>query len=189
MNTYQNEYEFYDVISQPVWYGGLAYRQKNVSYDKLNYQLEDRELMSGQYFFLADERLEHSRQIATYFDVMSTLGGFSSLVFSITALFTSAISYQFILLNIIKKVYRRNIRWTDENKQSVIEINDRRIKKFRKSIMYQKNQSFMKSELDPSDYDTSLKFTTLDVITDIWLFKPLEYLFRNTRYMKNYKLF
>ena len=47
----------------------------------------------------------------------------------------------------------------------------------------------MKSELDPSDYDTSLKFTTLDVITDIWLFKPLEYLFRNTRYMKNYKLF
>jgi len=27
----------------------------------LNYQLEDRELMSGQYFFLADERLEHSR--------------------------------------------------------------------------------------------------------------------------------
>jgi len=101
--------------------------------------MEERYLLSGQFFFLADERIEHSRQIATYLDVMSILGGFASLVFSVTAFMTSSISYQYILLNIIKKVYRKNLVNSQEGTKPVIEINDRRINKFRKSVMFQKS--------------------------------------------------
>ena len=78
------------MVPVSVWYRGAAVINTELtSYDGVTYFYEKRRILSSSYYFLKDERLEHSRSVYTLLALGSEIGGLGEVIFIITGIFIS----------------------------------------------------------------------------------------------------
>ena len=73
--------EFVDIKSDNIWYGSKIEVTDNLTTDGVSFNLKKRQILSANFFFLADERIEHYRVRYTWLDLISKFGGFVSICF------------------------------------------------------------------------------------------------------------
>ena len=61
--------------------------------------------MLGMYFFAADYRIEHSRQVYTFTRVLSETGGMASSLFSIFGIMASIFNYYVYVMHFVHLLY------------------------------------------------------------------------------------
>lgn len=72
-------YEFIDNIAMPVWVGTSRHIWRRntmwIEEPELGFRTYDHHVIFGAYFFYSQERLEHSRSVFTYVNILAEIGG------------------------------------------------------------------------------------------------------------------
>jgi len=97
------EYHFVDVIPYPAWYTETMVSNYTCSYDGFNYTKQERQVLVGTYFFLSSDTLLHKREVYTFVEALSEIGGF----FSVILVVISFLSKTFTRMKVNHKFIKR----------------------------------------------------------------------------------
>ena len=70
-----NIYKFVDYIRGEHWIGGKFIDKRNVTFDGVSFEQINQELLFGAYYFYSRDKVEHARDVQTYFNILSEFGG------------------------------------------------------------------------------------------------------------------
>ena len=79
-------------MANPVWVGNKFISRRNstwIDQPELGWKMYDHHVMFGAYFFYSLDKVEHSREVYTYVNILSEIGGLSEilvLLFGATAI-------------------------------------------------------------------------------------------------------
>ena len=76
-------YKFLSMSKDPLWVGKPSYSTLNMTLDGTNFHQETRQTLYGSYFFVSNERVEHSRKVYSIVDLLAALGGLLSLLLAV----------------------------------------------------------------------------------------------------------
>ena len=99
-------YSFLSNIQGAAWTSKLYLKDEMVSLDGGLTEINTlNNLMLGMYFFVADSREEHSRQVYTFTSVLSETGGISSSLIAIIGGVVTVINYYIYVMHVIHLLY------------------------------------------------------------------------------------
>ena len=70
-------------MANPVWVGNKFISRRNTTWinqPELGWKVYDHHVMFGAYFFYSLDKVEHSREVYTYVNILSEIGGLSEIL-------------------------------------------------------------------------------------------------------------
>ena len=90
---------------KPYWTSSIKREYYNTTYDGVNYDMEESELMWGSYYFLSSDRGEHQRTVFNITHLLSYVGGISNIVMQFIGSLGYYINMQIFLAKVISQIY------------------------------------------------------------------------------------
>ena len=126
--------------------------------------MEDRHVLCGTFFFLSDQRIEHSRIVFDIMALLSEVGGLAGVIFGALAFLCIEITHVHVIDKFIRRFY------TNKNGE----------------IYFLDSEKWWPTHDEIDRNETIGKhFTYLEMISKLWWMKPFTWCLRGCDCMKN----
>jgi hypothetical protein len=100
-------FRFLDYTVNPVWIGDIYKPTKNTTYDSgKTWHEENDQLLYGAYFFLAEDKIMHSRNLYNVSDLMEDFGGFyQTFIISLFMFIGSKLNHGIMVVKLIRSLF------------------------------------------------------------------------------------
>jgi len=85
----------------PVWISSSYMTVHNTSYDGITFEYESNQILYGTFFFMAEQKAVHHRNVYNFIDLLSELGGIFTAIFGVLNLVGNYINTQYFMSKII----------------------------------------------------------------------------------------
>lgn len=118
-----SEYRFLDYTLGPIWTGNELHHHRNYSVDGgETWTMQHKTQLFGAYFFMAEDIVQHSKNLYDLFNLLSDFGGmWLTFILAIFILMGELLNNYFIISKIIRANYYIK---KDEQRQVVNQINN-----------------------------------------------------------------
>ena len=101
-----NIYYFLNFKQNPFWDSGTYRKVETVSTDSGKTFIDTTDdLIMGLYFFVYDQREEHTRKVYNIVDILSEVGGFSTSILAIVGVFAMLVNQYFYTIYFLNLLY------------------------------------------------------------------------------------
>ena len=87
------------------WVGTASSDTYNTSTDGGPWHWENHQMLWATYFFMSDERVDHSQNVYNIFSVLSSVGGIMSLLLGFLTNIFIVVNRKFIIAKLIRSLY------------------------------------------------------------------------------------
>ena len=107
INEEHKTFRFMDYVQNPVWVGDVYKRYKNVTHDNgESWHHENDQQLFGSYFFLAEDKIMHTRNLYDISDLMEDFGGFyQTFIISLFMFVGSKINRGIMVVKLIRSLF------------------------------------------------------------------------------------
>ena len=102
-------FKFLDLVKDPVWIGAKPLiRTRKIQYkfnDEGKYHTETHRIIFGAYFFLSEQRLEHSRFVYNLIQLASTAGGLIAGIWASFGVMVMFINEQYLIAKFVRALF------------------------------------------------------------------------------------